>query len=110
RLALVAPTEQVVNSNGSDPGPQNIVWGHPWHSNQDFPGLAYCIGGRSLYWGGWAPRLTPADLGARPADQVAWPADAASYLLANYTAVEYVMGMKHVKDYDTESLFIVITA
>jgi len=110
RLALGAPTEQVVNSNGSDPGPQSIVWGHPWHSNQDFPGMAYCIGGRSLYWGGWSPRLTPADLGARPADQVAWPADAASYLLANYDAVEIEMGVKPTTDYISGSLFEKLSA
>ena len=63
RLVLNAPTEQVVASNTQDPGAQNLVWGHPWHSNQEFPGLAYCIGGRSLFWGGWSPKLTPADLG-----------------------------------------------
>ena len=110
RLALVAPTEQVVNSNGSDPGPQNIVWGHPWHSNQDFPGMAYCIGGRSLYWGGWSPRLTPADLGARPADQVAWPADAANYLLANYEAVEIEIGVRPTTDYISGLLFEKLSA
>src|SRR5215831_456389 len=110
RLSLVAPTEQVVNSNGSDPGAQNIVWGHPWHSNQDFPGMAYCIGGRSLYWGGWSPRLTAADLGARSADEVAWPADAASYLLANYEAVETEMGVRPTTDYISGSLFEKLSA
>ena len=68
------------------------------------------IGGRSLYWGGWAPRLTPADLGARPADQVAWPADAASYLLANYDAVEIEMGVKPTTDYISGSLFEKLSA
>ena len=110
RLDLNAPTEQVVNNNGSDPGPQNLVWGHPWHSNQEFPGLAYCFGGRSLFWGGWSPRLTPADLGARPADQVAWPADAASYLLANYEALEIEMGVKPTTDYISGSLFEKLSA
>jgi CheY-like chemotaxis protein len=47
----------------SDPGtPRERVWGLPWRSNVGFPGLAYCVGGRSLYWGGWSPRLTDADL------------------------------------------------
>ena len=37
------------------------VWGQPWDSdspqgfNRDFPGLAFCIGGRSVFWGGWSP-------------------------------------------------------
>jgi choline dehydrogenase-like flavoprotein len=55
-------------------GTQNVVWGMPWISNQAFPGLAYCIGGRSLFWGGWSPRLTTADL-AR------WPPELAAYLV-----------------------------
>src|SRR5689334_23309667 len=29
------------------------VWGIAWHSPVPLPGLAYCVGGRSLYWGGW---------------------------------------------------------
>src|SRR5215210_3894117 len=31
----------------------NEVWGQPWNSNIGFTGLAYCVGGRSLWWGGW---------------------------------------------------------
>ena len=54
RLGLSGPQEQVVASNAQDPGPQKLVWGHPWHSNQAFPGLAYCFGGRSIFWGGWS--------------------------------------------------------
>jgi choline dehydrogenase-like flavoprotein len=53
-------------------GTQNVVWGIPWISNEAFPGLAYNIGGRSLFWGGWSPTLTDADLAAWPADVVAW--------------------------------------
>lgn len=44
------------------------VWGLAWNSAVKFPGLSYCIGGRSLYWGGWSPRLLPSEL---PKD--AWP-------------------------------------
>ncbi|HSQ04578.1 MAG TPA: GMC oxidoreductase, partial [Burkholderiales bacterium] len=35
----------------------NEVWGVPWNANVGFPGLAYCLGGRSVFWGGWSPRL-----------------------------------------------------
>jgi choline dehydrogenase-like flavoprotein len=105
RLGLNSPGEQVVAANAQDPGPQNLVWGHPWHSNQAFPGLAYCVGGRSLFWGGWSPRLTDADLGARPVDQVAWPTDAAAYLLANYKAVEEEMGVRPTTDYISGPLY-----
>jgi choline dehydrogenase-like flavoprotein len=105
RLGLSGPAAQVVAANAQDPGPQNLVWGHPWHSNQAFPGLAYCVGGRSLFWGGWAPRLTPADLGPRPSGEAAWPADAATYLLANYAAVETEIGAQPTTDYISGSLF-----
>jgi len=99
RLGLFGPVEQVVASNAQDPGTQNLVWGHPWHSNQAFPGLAYCFGGRSLFWGGWSPKLTPADLGTRPADQAAWPADAVAFLNANYDAVAEEMGVQPTDDF-----------
>src|SRR5215475_664051 len=120
RLGLGGPREQVVNANqpprgtpvlpGQDPGTQNLVWGHPWHSNQAFPGLAYCIGGRSLYWGGWSPRLTAADLGPRPTGQATWPTDVANYLLANYEAVETEMGVRPTTDYISGSLFEKLSA
>jgi choline dehydrogenase-like flavoprotein len=110
RLGLNAPGESVVATNAQDPGPQNLVWGHPWHSNQAFPGLAYCVGGRSLFWGGWSPRLTAADLGPRPADQASWPADAAAYLLANYAAVETEMGVQPTTDYISGPLFASLQA
>jgi hypothetical protein len=54
-------------------GTQNVIWGMPWISNEKFPGLAYCVGGRSLFWGGWSPELTLDDLAN-------WPPDAAAYL------------------------------
>jgi len=58
------------NQLNSDKGVE--VWGLPWHSKvganaQDprdkrFPGLAYCVGGRSLFWGGWSPELINSEL------------------------------------------------
>jgi len=56
--------------------PQKEVWGLPWHSSQKFPGLAYCVGGRSVYWGGWSPELLASELPA------AWPANVVSELQA----------------------------
>jgi hypothetical protein len=57
------------------------VWGLPWHAREGagaraglderFPGLAYCVGGRSLFWGGWSPKLEDSELTAWPADVVA---------------------------------------
>jgi len=55
-----------------DPGvPRAEVWGLPWRSDVPggFPGLAYCLGGRSLFFGGWSPQLLDTEL---PTDR--WPA------------------------------------
>jgi choline dehydrogenase-like flavoprotein len=44
--------------------PQKEVWGLAWNTSDPvgFPGLAYCIGGRSIFWGGWSPRLLDSEL------------------------------------------------
>jgi choline dehydrogenase-like flavoprotein len=60
-------------------GTQNVIWGMPWISNERFPGLAYCIGGRSLFWGGWSPALTDADLANWPNDLVTYLKSAGGY-------------------------------
>jgi choline dehydrogenase-like flavoprotein len=60
-------------------GAQNVIWGMPWISNEGFPGLAYCIGGRSLFWGGWSPALTDADLANWPNDLVTYLKSAGGY-------------------------------
>lgn len=99
QIGLFAPMAQKVASNAQDPGPQNLVWGHPWHSDKPFPGLAYCLGGRSIFWGGWSPKLTSAELGSRPTGQATWPADAVAFLAANYDAVAMEMGVQPTDDF-----------
>lgn len=82
-----------------DPGvARELVWGIPWRGNVDFPGLAYCTGGKSLYWGGWSPRLTPGDLAA-------WPLSVKAYLDANYTNVESETGTIPSADFIFGDLF-----
>jgi choline dehydrogenase-like flavoprotein len=73
RIGLNSAGAIQVASNAQDPGMRERVWGTPWRSQVAFPGLAYCMGGRSLYFGGWAPRLTAADLAL-------WPKELAGYL------------------------------
>jgi choline dehydrogenase-like flavoprotein len=54
----------------ADPGvARNEVWGLPWRTNDQFgfPGLAYCVGGRSIFFGGWSPQLLEAET-------LQWPA------------------------------------
>ena len=82
-----------------DPGvARELVWGIPWRGNVDFPGLAYCTGGKSLYWGGWSPRLTPGDLAA-------WPVSVKAYLDAHYTNVESETGTIPSADFIFGDLF-----
>jgi choline dehydrogenase-like flavoprotein len=88
----------------ADPGTaRELVWGLPWRGNVDFPGLAYCIGGKSLYWGGWCPRLTDADLQE-------WPSAAAQYLKANYSRVESETGVVPGTDFIFGELYDVLRA
>lgn len=82
----------------ADPGiPRERVWGLPWRGNVAFPGLAYCLGGRSLYWGGWSPQLTDADL-------LNWPAELRAFLQANYNPVEKEIGVDPKTDFISGSL------
>ena len=61
---------------------QKEVWGLAWHSALKFPGLAYCIGGRSLYWGGWSPIFLDAELPTTGTQ--AWPASVVTDLKNKY--------------------------
>src|SRR5216683_1530431 len=53
-------------------------WGLPWNSTERFGGLAYCLGGRSLYFGGWSPRYLETEMHTAPAGSITsatlWPA------------------------------------
>src|SRR5438874_668184 len=76
-IGLVAPGPTTV-----DPGvPRAEVWGLPWRTDvpDGFPGLAYCIGGRSVFFGGWAPELLDAEM---PASR--WPTDVRQDLKNRY--------------------------
>lgn len=83
----------------NDPGvPRELVWGIPWRSNVDFVGQAYCFGGKSLYWGGWCPRLLATDLAQ-------WPPTVAQYLMQNYPIVEQQTGVDVKTDFIQGPLF-----
>jgi choline dehydrogenase-like flavoprotein len=78
--------------------PRELVWGIAWRGNVAFPGLAYCVGGKSLYWGGWCPRLTVADLQQ-------WPAATVQALQASYPEVERETGVVPATDFITGALY-----
>ncbi len=73
---------------GADNGQaRELVWGMPWRSNVQFVGQPYCFGGKSLYWGGWCPRLLKDDLEE-------WPPTVARYLIENYSELEEETGVE----------------
>ena len=63
------------NQNGT-------LWGQPWESdspmsfNAGFPGLAFCVGGRSVFWGGWSPYFIASEVA-----DAAWPASVVKDLM-----------------------------
>jgi len=77
---------------------RDLVWGLPWRSNVQFVGQAYCVGGKSLYWGGWCPRLQADDLAS-------WPPSVAQYLTQNYPTLEQQTGVADSTDFIQGPLF-----
>lgn len=91
---------------------RNLVWGVGWRGNTGFPGTAYCVGGKSLYWGGWCPRLRTTDLAQWPDAVTEYltspPLFASNHLLNRksaaaaasvYEAVEFEIGVKPADDF-----------
>jgi pimeloyl-ACP methyl ester carboxylesterase len=56
-----------------DKQPRAEVWGLAWHSSTKFPGLAYCLGGRSLFFGGWSPQLLNDEMPTAANAPSPWP-------------------------------------
>jgi choline dehydrogenase-like flavoprotein len=91
----------------ADPGAARAeVWGLPWRTDVPggFPGLAYCLGGRSLFFGGWSPQLLDSEL---PPDR--WPAaviaglnaaggyfDQASEQIGTNVTNDFISGPMHI--------------
>jgi hypothetical protein len=99
RLGLNVPSAILPSD---DPGrARELVWGMPWRSNVQFVGQAYCFGGKSLYWGGWCPRLLASDLAA-------WPPTVAQYLNQNYPVLEQQTGVDVKTDFIQGPLFNVL--
>ncbi len=96
RIGLNVPSPIWPNQDSGQP--REHVWGVPWRGNDQFPGLAYCVGGKSLYWGGWCPRMTPEDLAQ-------WPGVVTDYLNATYPFVEGDTGVSQTTDFITGPLF-----
>jgi hypothetical protein len=74
--ALPATRQELINA-GLDKSAVFENWGMPWNSTIRFGGLAYCLGGRSVYFGGWSPRYLATEMETAPTDPLkamfAWP-------------------------------------
>jgi hypothetical protein len=68
---------------------RNLVWGMPWRGNAPFVGQAYCVGGKSLFWGGWCPTLLDDDL----AKWSSFSPSVAQYLRDNYPTLQRQVGI-----------------
>src|SRR6516225_6441565 len=90
----------------------------PWNSTIRFGGLAYCLGGRSLYFGGWSPRYLATEMETEPTDPLkvnsAWPQTLVDDLKQRYfieaarqtgasTSNDYIDGTMH--SFFRQSLF-----
>jgi choline dehydrogenase-like flavoprotein len=77
------------------------VWGVSWNSDspqpQDriFPGLAYCLGGRSIFWGGWSPHFLPEEIPTPP-----WPATTRDDLLQPVLTIPDASGVRSLSYLD----------
>jgi hypothetical protein len=80
-----------------------------WHSPTPFVGLAYCVGGRSIFFGGWSPRLLAAEMPQVPDGQhpFPWPAtmiadltnkyfDEAAEQIGTDTTNDFISGPMHL--------------
>lgn len=70
-------TLPLLRQQGLDQQPLFETWGLPWNSNVAFGGLAYTVGGRSLYFGGWSPRYLDTEMPTEPVGNITadnlWP-------------------------------------
>ncbi len=103
-LGLFEPGKTLPSSAQTNPPtPRNQVWGIPWSSETEFVGLAFCVGGKSPYWGGWCPKLQDDDLSD-------WPSSTVKYLKDNYPLLEQQLGVDVRTDFIQGPLYNAIFA
>ena len=61
----------------------------PWRGDSQFVGQAYCVGGKSLFWGGWCPTLLDDDLNT----WANFSPSVAQYLRTNYPTLQRQVGI-----------------
>ena len=79
---------------------RNEVWGLAWHSPERFTGLAYCVGGRSLYWGGWSPRFLDSEMPTTGPSANLWPVAVVEDLKVRFFAeANHQIGSSEANDF-----------
>ncbi|HEY2958981.1 MAG TPA: family 16 glycoside hydrolase [Actinomycetota bacterium] len=100
-----ATTIAELRSLGQDRQPRAEVWGLPWHSATRFPGLAYCLGGRSLFFGGWSPQLLADEMPTAAGAPSPWPQAVVDDLNSRYFAESAAqIGTEETNDFVSGSL------
>jgi 3-keto-disaccharide hydrolase/GMC oxidoreductase len=107
--ALPATRQELINAQ-LDKTTVFENWGMPWNSTTRFGGLAYCLGGRSVYFGGWSPRYLATEMETTPTDPMKsafpWPRVLVDDLNKRYfleaarqtgtsTSNDYISGLMH---------------
>jgi choline dehydrogenase-like flavoprotein len=94
-----------LRSLGQDRRPRAEVWGLAWHSSTRFPGLAYCLGGRSLFFGGWSPQLLDDEMPIAANAPSRWPQAVVNDLNNRYFAESAAqIGTEETNDFISGSL------
>jgi len=116
--APLPATRQELMALGLDKTAVLENWGMPWNSSVRFGGLAYCLGGRSLYFGGWSPTYLKTEMHTSPAGTIGfqnlWPQTVVDDLTERFfleaaeqtgtdTSNDYINGELH--DYYRKKLF-----
>ncbi|MFB2898419.1 family 16 glycoside hydrolase [Aerosakkonemataceae cyanobacterium BLCC-F50] len=96
----------VVNETLVEDSQKNIVELDSYSNHHNFNKHHRCVGGKSLFWGGWTPRLLEEDLQQ-------WPAEVKDYLLLKdkadgYEFIEREIGAKPAADFINGELFDIL--
>ncbi|HAX74319.1 MAG TPA: hypothetical protein DCY88_00400 [Cyanobacteria bacterium UBA11372] len=96
----------VVNETLVEDSQKNIVELDTYSNHHKFNSHHRCVGGKSLFWGGWTPRLLEEDLQQ-------WPAEVREYLQLKdradgYEFIEREIGTKPTADFINGELFDIL--